>query len=34
MQTGVGWDAEKGVICMDNEWWKKAKKVSVFSLTI
>ncbi|PVH39226.1 hypothetical protein PAHAL_5G459500 [Panicum hallii] len=26
MQTGVGWDAEKGVICMDNEWWKKAKK--------
>ena len=28
-QTGTGWDSSKGVIVMDNEWWKKARKVSV-----
>ena len=33
-QTGVGWDAGKGVISMDNEWWKKAKKVSVCSFNL
>ncbi|XP_040244552.2 uncharacterized protein [Aegilops tauschii subsp. strangulata] len=25
-QTGTGWDSSKGVIVMDNEWWKKARK--------
>jgi hypothetical protein len=27
-QTGTGWDKEKGVIVMNNEWWRKAKLVS------
>nr|XP_040242215.1 L10-interacting MYB domain-containing protein-like [Aegilops tauschii subsp. strangulata] len=25
-QTGTGWDSSKGVIVMDSEWWKKARK--------
>ncbi|PVH36019.1 hypothetical protein PAHAL_7G340200 [Panicum hallii] len=25
-QTGTGWDSTRGVISMDNEWWKKMKK--------
>ncbi|KAI4974638.1 hypothetical protein ZWY2020_048245 [Hordeum vulgare] len=25
-QTGTGWDSSMGVIVMDNEWWKKARK--------
>jgi hypothetical protein len=28
-QTGTGWNNSKGVIVMDDEWWKKAKRVSV-----
>ena len=28
-QTGTGWDNVKGTIKMDNEWWKKARNVSV-----
>jgi hypothetical protein len=31
-QTGTGWDSTRGVISMDNEWWKKMKKVSVYWL--
>jgi hypothetical protein len=27
-QTGPGWDRARGVIDMDDEWWKKAKAVS------
>lgn len=27
-QTGAGWDRARGVIDMDDEWWKKAKAVS------
>jgi hypothetical protein len=27
-QTGTGWDKEKGVIVMDNEWWRTVKLVS------
>ena len=26
-QTRTGWDPSKGVIVMDDDWWKKAKKV-------
>ncbi|PVH35721.1 hypothetical protein PAHAL_7G255900 [Panicum hallii] len=25
LQTGTGWDSGKGVIVMDNEWWRKTK---------
>nr|XP_025882369.1 L10-interacting MYB domain-containing protein isoform X2 [Oryza sativa Japonica Group] len=25
-QTGTGWDHSRGVIVMDDEWWRKAKK--------
>jgi hypothetical protein len=28
-QTGTGWDRGTGVIDMDDEWWKKAKAVSL-----
>jgi hypothetical protein len=28
-QTGTGWDNTRGVINMDNEWWKKMKVVSI-----
>jgi hypothetical protein len=28
-QTGTGWDIARGVINMDNEWWKKMKMVSL-----
>ena len=28
-QTGTGWCPIKGTIVMDDEWWKKAKAVSV-----
>ena len=27
-KTGAGWDRARGVIDMDDEWWKKAKAVS------
>lgn len=27
-QTGAGWDRARGVIDMDDEWWKKARAVS------
>lgn len=33
-QTGTGWDSSMGVIVMDNEWWKKARKVSVVKYSI
>ncbi|PUZ44844.1 hypothetical protein GQ55_8G162800 [Panicum hallii var. hallii] len=26
LQTGTGWDSAKGIIVMDNEWWRKTKK--------
>jgi hypothetical protein len=26
-QTGTGWDQSRRVIVMDDEWWKKAKKM-------
>ena len=28
-QTGTGFDSARGVIVMDDEWWKKAKKVRI-----
>jgi hypothetical protein len=28
-QTGIGFDHAKGVVVMDDEWWRKAKKVRV-----
>jgi hypothetical protein len=28
-QTGTGWCPTKGTIVMDDEWWKKARAVSV-----
>jgi hypothetical protein len=28
-QTGTGWCPIKGIIVMDDDWWKKAKDVSV-----
>jgi hypothetical protein len=30
LQIGTGWDSGKGVIVMDNEWWRKTKKVSSY----
>jgi hypothetical protein len=33
-QTGTGWDNSKGVIVMDKEWWRKAKRVSVLVLFV
>jgi hypothetical protein len=30
LQTGTGWDSAKGIIVMDNEWWRKTKKVSSY----
>jgi hypothetical protein len=32
-QTGTGWDNTRGVINMDNEWWKKMKVVSIVLFT-
>ena len=29
-QTGTGWNNTKGVISMENEWWKKIRAVSVY----
>jgi hypothetical protein len=31
--TGTGWDNTRGVINMDNEWWKKMKVVSIVLFT-
>jgi len=28
-QTGTGWNRANGVIDMDDEWWRKAKKVII-----
>jgi hypothetical protein len=30
LQTGTGWDSGKGVIVIDNEWWRKTKNVSFY----
>ena len=30
----MGWDNSKGVIVMDKEWWRKAKRVSVLVLFV
>ena len=29
-ETGTGWDPVKRTFDMDDEWWKKARAVSVF----
>ena len=31
-QTGTGWNRNNGTIDMDDEWWKKARAVSVICI--
>lgn len=33
-QTGIGWNNATKTIDMENEWWKKAKTVSVVELSV